>query len=510
MSEFSRKIGWIGAGVAVGAALSVTFTAYALREPTLPVPVEDLKMFSEVYSRIKSEYVEPVQDKRLIKEAINGMVQGLDPHSTFLDADALKEFRTSTEGKFGGVGIEIGTEDGFIRVVAPIDDTPAHRAGIRAGDLITKVNGESTKGMGQDKAVSKMRGNPGTKVSLEIFRKSEGESMTFHLTREEIKIQSVRAKMLDGGIGYVRITSFQHPTMALFNSEVKKLYKNGDLKGMVLDLRYDPGGLLNASVGISSAFLPRDTLVVYTDGRSTDSKVRYSARREDYCPGMCVDDPLRGLPAGLRDVPLVVLVNYGSASASEIVAGALKDHKRATIIGTTTFGKGSVQTLLPLSNNHALKLTTQRYYTPNGVSIQAKGIVPDYLVDQMTFDGVMEIKVSREVDLVRRLGARGEERRDTDTVPDETREESKPDEPNAKRPRITPENYEIGVAAKDFQLTQALNFLNGRPVLRSTTPIPAQQTAASDRTGDPKSSMKPRVAARSDADKPASGAATAK
>jgi carboxyl-terminal processing protease len=503
MSEFTKKLGWIGAGVAVGTALSVTYTAYALREPTLPVPVEDLKMFSEVYSRIKSEYVEPVSDKRLIKEAVQGMVQGLDPHSTFLDADALKEFRTSTEGKFGGVGIEIGTEDGFIRVVTPIDDTPAFRAGIRAGDLITKVNGESTKGMGQEKAVTKMRGNPGTKVTLEIFRKSEGETLTFNLVRDDIKVQSVRSKMLNDGIGYVRITSFQQPTMAGFANEIKKLYKDGELKSLILDLRYDPGGLLNASVGISSAFLPKDALVVYTDGRSADSKIRYSARREDYCPGFCADDPLRGLPAALRTVPLVVLVNYGSASASEIVAGALKDHKRATIIGTTSFGKGSVQTLLPLSNNHALKLTTQRYYTPHGTSIQAKGIVPDYIVDQMTFDGVMEIKVSREADLVRRLAAKGEEKKTDDPIVEEFKEESKPDDPNVKRPKLAPENYEIGVPAKDYQLTQAINFLQGQPVVRSTKPVVEQKTAASS---SPVSNVKSVTVVT----KPATGAAATK
>lgn len=487
MSEFTKKLSWIGAGVAVGTALSVTYSAYALREPTLPVPVEDLKMFSEVYSRIKAEYVEPVPDKRLIKEAIQGMVQGLDPHSTFLDAEAMKEFRSTTEGKFGGVGIEIGSEDGFIRVVTPIDDTPAQRAGIRAGDLITKVNGESTKGMAQDMAVGKMRGVPGTKVTLEVFRKSEGASLTFSLQREEIKLRSVRAKMIEPGVGYIRVSAFQAPTMADFAKEIKTLYKDGDIKGLILDLRYDPGGLLNASVGVSSVFLPKDALVVYTDGRATDSKTRYSARREDYCPGMCIDDPLRGLPAAVKTVPLVVLTNFASASASEIVAGALKDHKRATLIGTTSFGKGSVQTLLPLSNNHALKLTTQRYYTPNGTSIQGKGIVPDLLVDQMTFDGVMEFKVSREADYSRRLTGSGESKEDIAKAREDAakaaEEEAKSSEASAvdaaKRPKLTPENYEIGTPSKDYQLTQALNHLKGQPVLRTSKPIEQKTAAAS-------------------------------
>jgi carboxyl-terminal processing protease len=480
MSEFKRKLGWIGAGVAVGTALSVTITSFALREPTLPVPVEDLKMFSEVYSRIKTEYVEPVPDKKLIKEAIAGMVQGLDPHSTFLDAEAMKEFRQNTEGKFGGIGIEIGTEEGFIRVVAPIDETPAQRAGIRAGDLIVKVNGESTKGMPQEKAVGKMRGAPGTKVTLDVFRKSESTTLTFNLTREEIKLRSVRAKMIEPGVGYVRISAFQGPTMADFSKEVKNLYKEGELKSMILDLRYDPGGLLNSSVGISAAFLPKDALVVYTDGRAADSKTRYTARREDYCSGMCADDPLRGLPAGLKSVPLVVLINAGSASASEIVAGALKDHKRATLIGTTSFGKGSVQTLLGLSNNHALKLTTQRYYTPNGNSIQAKGIEPDFLVDQMTFDGVIEYKTSREADLSRRLSGKDGNKEEA-KKPESgltLEEEAKRDEEFVKSmPKLRPENYEIGVPEKDYQLTQALNHLKGKPVVRNTRPT-APTTAA--------------------------------
>ncbi len=475
MSEFIKKLGWIGAGIAVGTALSVTYTAMALREPTLPVPVEDLRAFSEVYSRIKNEYVEPVADKKLIKAAINGMVQGLDPHSSYLDEEGMKEFRSSTEGKFGGVGIEIGTEDGFIRVVAPIDDTPAQRAGIRAGDLIVKVDGETTKGMAQDKAVTKMRGKPGTKVALEVFRKAEpasdSASLTFKLTREEIKIWSVRSKMIEPGIGYVRLRGFQGPTMTDFGRELRSLYKDGDLKGLVLDLRDNPGGLLDASVGVSAAFMPKDALVVYTDGRAAESKIRYSARREDYCRGNCPEDPLRGLPASLRNVPLTVLVNGGSASASEIVAGALKDLKRATIIGTTTFGKGSVQTILPLSNNSALKLTTQRYYTPNGTSIQAKGIEPDIIIDQLTVEGLTDVKRTRESELPQHLQGANEEKKIV--------EKNDGDEPVVKvNPRIRFENFEAGIPAKDYQLLQALNHLKGLPVIRSTKPAPDAKTAA--------------------------------
>jgi carboxyl-terminal processing protease len=473
MSEFTKKLSWIGAGVAVGAALSVTYTAYALREPVLPVPVEDLKMFSEVYSRIKNDYVEQVPDKKLIKEAINGMVQGLDPHSSYFDEEGMKELRSTTEGKFGGVGIEIGAEEGFIKVVSPIDDTPAQRAGIRAGDLIVKVNNETTKGLAQDKAVGKMRGKPGTKVSLDIFRKSDNSSLTFNLIREEIKIWSVRSKMLEPGLGYIRVRAFQGPTMSDFAKAAKDLYKDGELKGLIVDLRDDPGGLLNASVGLSAAMLPRDVLVVYTDGRTSDSKFRFSARREDYCPGVCPDDPLRGLPAGLKTVPLTVLVNAGSASASEIVAGALKDHKRATLIGTTTFGKGSVQTILPLSNGNGLKLTTQRYYTPNGISIQAKGIEPDIIIDQLTFDGKTDGKRLREADIDRHLVGKDEKK-------EEKSSEGKPndDDQTVKvNQRITFENFEPGVPTKDYQLTQAMNHLKGLPVVTSTQK-PAEKTAA--------------------------------
>jgi carboxyl-terminal processing protease len=478
MSEAVKKIGWIGAGVAVGAALTVTVSSFALREPTLPVPVEDLKAFSEVYSRIKSEYVEPVSDKKLIKEAIQGMVSGLDPHSTYLDEEGIKEMRTTTEGKFGGVGIEIGAEDGFIRVVAPIDDTPAKRAGIMAGDLIVKVDNESTKGMPQDKAVGKMRGKPGTKVALEVFRKSDTSSLTFNLTREEIKIWSVRSKMLEPGYGYIRLRSFQEPTMADFAKEARELYKQGDLKGLVLDLRDDPGGLLNASVGISAALLPKDALVVYTDGRNSDSKMRFTSRREDYChPPRCMEDPMRGLPPGLKTVPVTILVNAGSASASEIVAGALKDHKRATLIGTTTFGKGSVQTVLQLSNNAALKLTTQRYYTPSGISIQAKGIEPDIVIDQLTFDGVSEsdFKRTRESEYEHSLTNPSDAGKAAPKKPEALPESNEVVKVNKRPERLTPETYDQGVPAKDYQLTQALNHLKGLPVVKSSKP---QQTAS--------------------------------
>jgi carboxyl-terminal processing protease len=391
----------VGIGAIAGVMLSLNFSAVAEKPSTmLNLPIEEVRMLSEVFGRIKSDYVEDVDDKRLIKEAINGMLTGLDPHSAFLDADAFKEMQTTTTGKFGGLGIEVGAEDGFVRVISPIDDTPAFRAGIKAGDFIIKVDETSLRGISLTEAVKRMRGEAGTEAKLTVLRRGESKELIFNVKRAIIEIQSVRSRMIEPGYAVIRLTQFEENTGEKMTRAINDAYKQngGALKGLVLDLRNDPGGLLNASVAVSAAFLPKDALVVYTDGRVEDAKMRLHARKENYLRSPNREDYLAKLPPSIKQVPMVVLVNNGTASASEIVAGALQDHKRATIMGSQTFGKGSVQTILPLGNNSAIKLTTARYYTPNGRSIQAKGIVPDVSVD----DGSQRLAM-READLDRHL-----------------------------------------------------------------------------------------------------------
>ncbi len=332
------------------------------------LPLEQLKQFSEVYSRIKQDYVEEVDDKKLITDAISGMLSGLDPHSAYLDEEAYTELRVGTSGEFGGLGIEIGMENGFIKVISPIDDTPAEKAGIKAGDLIIRLNDKSVKGMSLNDAVKIMRGNPGEPIDLLIVREGKDAPFKVTIVRAIIKVKSVKYKMLEPGFGYLRISSFQSRTPTAVHKAIKKLQKQnkGKLKGVILDLRNNPGGVLSGAVGVSDTFL-NEGKIVYTDGRVSDATMRYDATAGDL----------------LNGAPLVVLVNQGSASASEIVAGALQDHKRALIVGKKTFGKGSVQTVLPLDEKTAVKLTTARYYTPSGRSIQAKGIEPDIIIEEL-------------------------------------------------------------------------------------------------------------------------------
>jgi len=403
-NTFSNKMkaaGLVGMGAIAGVLLSLNFSAVAERQSTtLNLPIEEVRMLSEVFGRIKSDYVEPVDDKRLIKEAINGMLTGLDPHSAFLDADAYKEMQTTTTGKFGGLGIEVGVEEGFVKVISPIDDTPAFHAGIKSGDFIVKVDDTSLRGLSLTEAVKRMRGDAGTEAVLTILRRGEAKELVFNVKRAVIEIQSVRSRTLDPGYAVIRLTQFEEATGEKLARAINDVYKQngGNLKGLVLDLRNDPGGLLNAAVAVSAAFLPKDALVVYTDGRIEDAKMRLHARKENYLRNPNREDYLAKLPPSVKNVPMIVLVNNGTASASEIVAGALQDHKRASVMGSQTFGKGSVQTILPLGNNSAIKLTTARYYTPNGRSIQAKGIEPDVAVD----DGSQRLGL-READLERHL-----------------------------------------------------------------------------------------------------------
>ena len=459
--SFIRKAGLIGLGLVAGLSVSLHFAAIADKEThTTPLPIEELRAFSEVFGRIKSDYVEPVTDKKLITEAITGMLSGLDPHSAYLDVDAYKELQVGTHGEFGGLGIEVGMEDGLVKVVSPIEDTPAHQAGIKSGDLIIKLDDTLVKGMTLEDAVKRMRGKPGSKITLTITRKDEPKLLTFTLTRAVIKVQSVKSKLIEPGYGFVRITQFQEMTGDNLATALENLYKQnqGPLKGLVLDLRNDPGGLLTGAVGVSAAFLAKDALVVYTDGRTEDAKMRLTASPENYMRGNGKEDYIKRVPDAVRSVPMVVLVNGGSASASEIVAGALQDHKRAVIMGTQTFGKGSVQTILPLGNNTAIKLTTARYYTPSGRSIQAKGIEPDILVEDPVTGHDEGIFRLREADLDKHLindkPSDSKPGKNTLSVPS-----------NKGTDTMKPVPAELG-SKNDYQLNQALNLLKGMQILQ--------------------------------------------
>lgn len=396
-----KKVSLVLAGFVTGTLVALHIPALAEKDPRSTLPIEDLRSFAEVFNAIKQGYVEPVEDKKMIANAISGMLSNLDPHSAYLDAEAFKELQVGTQGEFGGLGIEVGMEDGLVKVISPIEDTPAFRAGLKAGDLIYKLDDTPVKGLTLNEAVKRMRGKPKSSIHLSVLRKGENKPIEITLVREIIKVQSVKSKLVEPGYGWVRVTQFQENTGAAVAKHVTDLYKQGALKGLVLDLRNDPGGLLNSAVAVSAAFLPANTLVVSTEGRTEDAKQKYLARPEDYLRGQG-EDYLKSLSGEVKQVPMVVLVNAGSASASEIVAGALQDHKRATIMGIQTFGKGSVQTVLPLTTNTAIKLTTARYYTPSGRSIQAKGITPDVIVDE-TPDGHIKRSTIREADLEKHL-----------------------------------------------------------------------------------------------------------
>ena len=448
----------VGLGVVAGVAISMQFSAIAQKPIEAGMPLEELRQLADVYGLIKSDYVEAVDDKKLLTEAISGMVASLDPHSAYLDQKAFRELRESTQGKFVGLGIEIAQgEDGNVRIVAPIEDSPAYRAGIKAGDLITRIDNSSLQGLGLDEAIKKMRGEPRTRVTLTVLRKDEPAPLAFTIQREEIRQKSVKGKIVEPGYAWLRIAQFQEPTVDDLAARIAVLYKQEpNLKGLVLDLRNDPGGVLQGAIGVSAAFLPKDAAIVSTNGQLADSRQTFYGRPEYYALRND-SDALAHLPAGLKNVPMVVLVNTGSASASEIVAGALQDHKRAAILGSQTFGKGSVQTIRPMVGDTAVKLTTARYYTPNGRSIQAKGIVPDYMVDEYADgDGINALR-PRESDLDKHLAN------------DRDQELAKQDQGDgaALRRLVAQERkrkpLEYG-GADDFQLAQALNHLKGLPM----------------------------------------------
>jgi carboxyl-terminal processing protease len=417
----------IALGASLGGLIAVGGNALAERDVTegTTIPFEGLKTFSEVYGRIRQDYVEPVPDSKLLEDAIRGMLSGLDPHSSYLDQEQYNELKVGTTGQFGGLGIEVGMENGFVKVISPIDDTPAQKAGIKAGDLIIRLDDKPVKGMSLNDAVKSMRGEPGSDIVLTVVREGVEQPLKIKITRDIIKVKSVKSRSLEEGYGYVRITSFQSKTSDNMIDAISELKKGGDLKGLVLDLRNNPGGVLNAAVAVSDAFLDSG-LVVYTDGRIEDSKMKFNATPGDI----------------LKGAPVVVLINAGSASASEIVAGALQDHKRAIIMGEKTFGKGSVQTILPTSNGGAVKLTTARYYTPSGRSIQAEGITPDVPISKVKLEAVAQSEFGplKEADLTNHLSN---------------------DKSAKKGDKKADEKAEEALAVQDYPLNEALNLLKG-------------------------------------------------
>ncbi|MBQ9600765.1 MAG: PDZ domain-containing protein [Neisseriaceae bacterium] len=476
-----KKVAIYTAGAITGVALSVSLQSFAKDNKigSEALPIDSLRTMAEVYSQIKANYVSEEKDEKILENAMKGMVSGLDPHSEYMDKKGYVDLKESTSGEFGGLGMEVGMEDGFLKVVAPIEDTPAERAGVKSGDFIVKINDESTRGMSVTDAVKKMRGKPNTKITLTLSRKDSSKPIVVHLTRAIIKVKSVRSHLLEEGYGYIRVTQFQERTIESVAQEIKNLRdKNqGALKGLVLDLRDDPGGLLTSAVGVSAVFLNKDEVVVSTKGRDQKTGLLLKASPEDYLLATN-KDPLKDLPSEIKEIPVTVLINSGSASASEIVAGALQDHKRAVIVGTRSFGKGSVQSVMPLSNGGAMKLTTALYYTPNDRSIQATGIVPDVEVadKNRTFE-------SREADLSGHIGnplgaedVKGEVKNETEsetedkTASAETNtepqtEEKEPADKTADKDNKNSKDNEdlssrrIPNPTKDKQLRQALDLL---------------------------------------------------
>ena len=434
-------------GTVIGIASSISLNVFAFKTTSPTIPLEQIKKFSEVYSRIKRSYVEEVDDKKLISNAISGMLTGLDPHSSYLDEDAFTELRVGTSGEFGGLGIEVGMENGFVKVISPIDDTPAYKAGLHAGDLIIRLDDKPVKGLTLSDAVKLMRGRPGDPIELLVVREGKDKPFKVKIIRAIIKIKSVKQRMIEPDFAYVRISSFQSKTTEGVISAINKLKaeNKGKLKGLVLDLRNNPGGVLNGAVGVSDIFLDNSGKIVYTEGRVSDALMRYDATAGDMLEG----------------APMVVLVNQGSASASKIVAGALQDHKRALIVGKKTFGKGSVQTVLPLDSKTAVKLTTARYFTPSGRSIQAKGIIPDIKVEPLEFKADSKDKDEvftplSEADLKGHL-----------SNPKQSEPEKKG---NSKKPALVKKGQDKksadNLAKKDYPLYEALNVLKSMSLIQ--------------------------------------------
>ncbi|MBT4838748.1 MAG: S41 family peptidase [Methylococcales bacterium] len=441
----------LAVGIFTGITASMTHDVFAETQQikASSLPLDDLRAFSEAFTRIKNDYVEQVEDKVLLENAIRGMLSGLDPHSSYLAPDEFKELQVETSGQFGGLGIEVTMENGFVKIISPIDDTPAQKAGVQSGDLIIRLNDSPVKGMTLGDAVKIMRGKPGTDILLTIVRDGEEQPLKIKITRSIIKVTSIKSRLIEKHFGYIRITRFQSKTGPNMKKAIAKFIKEqGDnFKGLVLDLRNNPGGVLSASVEVSDAFLTKG-LIVYTEGRVADSKMKFKAKPIDVING----------------APIVVLVNGGSASASEIVAGALQDHGRAIIMGKKTFGKGSVQTISRMKNKGGIKLTTARYFTPSGRSIQAEGIVPDIELSDVK---VATIKAKnsqlKEADMLRHLKSKTEtkeeskEKKEPSTTKQKTGSESK-NQPKTKTLQTDTKKDEP-LVSKDYALYEAVNLL---------------------------------------------------
>ncbi|AOE88489.1 S41 family peptidase [Ralstonia solanacearum] len=476
-----KNISLIAIGLVTGVLATLQLSATAQNATVGPLPLEKLRLMADIFGQIKREYVEPVDDDKLLTEAIKGMVASLDPHSAYLDKKDFQELQEGTQGRFAGLGIEISQEEGLVKVINPIEDTPAFRAGVQPGDLITRIDDKPVRGMPLEQAVKRMRGAPGTKVTLTIYRKKEERTFPLTITRAEIQVQSVKAKLLGDGIAWVRITSFQERTVPDLAKKLNDLaHQDARLKGVILDLRNNGGGVLQAAVGVSAAFLPPDVTVVSTNGQVPDAKRVYKTSFANYRLSNFDTDPLVSLDPEFKTVPIVVLTNAYTASASEIVAGALQDHHRAKVMGKTTFGKGSVQTVRPLSNDTGIKLTIAYYYTPSGKSIQAKGIRPDVPVDQSPEGDPDDALITREIDTERHLHNKqeSEEPEMTDREKRRVEELRRLEEETAKK---TPEQREKERNKKpiefgstdDFMLQQAVAELKGQPVKRSKSVLEA-------------------------------------
>lgn len=425
----------------------------AAQENSYSETYKQLNLFGDVFERTRSQYVEPVEDKTLVENAINGMLSSLDPHSGYLNEESFNEMRVNTKGEFGGLGIEVTMENGFVKVVSPIDDTPAFRAGVLAGDYIVEIDGETVMGMTLSDAVDKMRGKVGSEIKLVIRRESEQEPVELTLTRDIIKIQSVRFHT-EGNAGYIRITTFNQNTQPGLDKAIEEIKKGlgSKLIGYVLDLRNNPGGLLDQAISVSDTFLDHGEIV------STRGRHESDTKRDNATPGDSADG-----------LPIVVLINGGSASASEIVSGALQDHKRAILLGTKSFGKGSVQTVIPLPGHGAMRLTTARYYTPSGRSIQATGIEPDILVEPAKIEALKITGIS-ESDLRGALSNPDKEKekekekeKKAEKNKDNTKEEPKKPDTKSKASGTNAEDDSV----QDYQLMRALDLLNGLSLYKS-------------------------------------------
>ncbi|TXJ02464.1 MAG: S41 family peptidase [Neisseriales bacterium] len=445
------------------------------------IPIDEINNFARIYAITKNYYVESVNDSKLMKGAVTGMLSNLDPHSDYLDTEDFKQLSEMTSGSFAGLGIEVSRDkgDSGVKVVAPIYGTPAYNAGIKSGDFIVRIDDTPVSGMSLDDAIKRMRGKAGTKVRISIARANELKPIEFTIIRAKIEIHSVKSAMLAPDYGYIRITNFQADTSNELAKALNKLAADQSLKGLVIDLRDDPGGLLQSAVGVSAAFLPKDSLVVYTDGRIASSKQKYYVKPDDYDIDGTQEKSLNSIPDKFKTLPIVVLVNQGTASASEIVSGALQDYKRAKIIGVKTFGKGSVQTVIPLSKDTAVKLTTALYYTPKGRSIQAQGISPDIIV-QSEYSDLLDSWDVSEASLDKHLShPDNATKTNVESVPvirppkqiaTKAELKAKLDTKMKQVPKVVDQTQAQVDLKEDFQLQWALNILEGKPLPADSLP----------------------------------------